>query len=138
LESRQILQNLKELTLDLAAGKRSQAETVLELHRRIEGALVYDMDAKDPLREFITQVYVSLENLTAEDFPPSAAEMQYFVECFEGKREFNLAEVREFAVDSKVEVTPNETVRRANKKWVKKPIGRPNPQHQPKSGKINP
>jgi hypothetical protein len=95
-----ILADLKELTLDLVAGKRNRAETVTELHRRIEANLVYDMDEKEPQREFITQVYVSLENLIAEDFVPSTAEIKYFAECFEGKRVFSLAEVRQFEIVS--------------------------------------
>jgi hypothetical protein len=97
----EILENLKDLTLDYSAGKRKTAETVMELHRRIEDNLVYEMDANEPLRDFITQVYVSLDNLLNPDFPPSTAELNYFSECFNGKREFILAEVREFEIISR-------------------------------------
>jgi hypothetical protein len=112
LDIASILENLKELTLDLAAGKRKRAETVTELHRRIEANLVYDMDEKEPQREFITQVYVSLDNLTDEDFPPTQAEMQYFTECFEGKRVFSLAEVRQFELVPSVTAIVPEMSRR--------------------------
>jgi hypothetical protein len=100
LNASAILETLKELTLDLAAGKNNQADTVTELHRRIEANLVYDMDEKEPQREFITQVFVSLDNLLDPGFPPSPAEMNYFAECFEGRREFKLEEVRQFELVS--------------------------------------
>jgi hypothetical protein len=124
-----ILEILKELTLDLVSGKRNRAITVTELHRRIEANLIYDLDEKEAQRDFVTQVYVSLDNLITEDFPPSPAEMKYFAECFEGKREFKLAEVREFEiVSSEIEVPPNQTrrPRRPNHKTTQTdPRGRP-------------
>jgi hypothetical protein len=51
-------------------------------------------------RNFITEVYVSLDNLVTEDFAPSLAEIRYFAECFEGKRTFSREEVREFEIGS--------------------------------------
>ena len=100
MNASEILETLKELTLDLAAGKRNQVDTIAELHRRIDANLVYDMDEKEPQREFIFQVFVSLDNLLDPGFPPSPAEMNYFAECFEGKREFKLEEVRQFELVS--------------------------------------
>ncbi len=107
-----IWENLRVLTLDYVSGQKKAHEIVPELHRSIESALVYEMDEKEPRREFITQVYVSLDNLLNPDFPPSAEEMRYFAECFEGKREFKLAEVREFEIIPKVDEIPRERVRR--------------------------
>jgi hypothetical protein len=138
LNSQEIYANLKELTLDLMAGKRSRAATVEELHRRIEANLVYDMDPAEPNRELISQVFVSLDNLIAEDFPPAEAEIRYFGECFNGQRQFNLNEVRELTVESKVEDEKPEKVRQPAKPRFKKPIGRPDSNHFPKkSGWIN-
>jgi hypothetical protein len=117
LNASEILENLKELTLDLAAGKRNRVDTVAELHRRIEANLVYDMNEKESQREFITQVFVSLDNLLDPDFPPSPAEMNYFAECFEGRREFKLEEVRQF------ELVSMETVKPEKKEHKPKPRG---------------
>jgi hypothetical protein len=137
LDIASILENLKELTLDLAAGKRKRAETVTELHSRIEANLVYDMDEKEAQREFITQVYVSLDNLTDEDFPPSMAEMQYFVECFEGKRSFSLAEVRQFELVPGVAALAPEKPRRPGYNNSSKRKGLRNSAGKPNTGKIN-
>lgn len=112
MNASEILETLKELTLDLAAGERNQADTVSELHSRIEANLVYDMDEKEPQRELITQVFVSLDNLLDPGFPPSTAEMKYFAECFEGRREFKLEEVRQFEL---VSMEANETEKKERK-----------------------
>jgi hypothetical protein len=98
MDTEKILADLKELTLDFVAEKRSRGETVRELHSRINPDEVYDMDENDPNRDFITEVYVSLDNLVTEDFAPSRAEIQYFADCFEGKKTFSREEVRKFAV----------------------------------------
>jgi hypothetical protein len=103
MEIAEILKELKVLTLDYIADKRSAPATILELHRRIPESLVYDMDEKEAQREFITQVFVSLDNLLNDEFPPSSAELQYFAECFAGTRQFNLSEVREFKIEFKEE-----------------------------------
>jgi hypothetical protein len=47
-------------------------------------------------KDFITEVYVSLDNLATEDFAPSLEEIKYFADCFEGKRVFSREEVRRF------------------------------------------
>lgn len=112
MDTASIWENLKVLTLDYVSGRKKAHEIVSELHGSIESALIYEMDEKEPQREFITQVYVSLDNLLHPDFPPSAKEMQYFAECFEGKREFKLAEVREFVIISKADEIPTKKVRR--------------------------
>jgi len=95
-----ILNNLKELTLDLVAAKRNRQETVDELRRRINPDDVYNLPASEPQKNFITEVYVSLDNLVTEDFAPSLAEIRYLAECFEGKRTFSREEVREFEIGS--------------------------------------
>ena len=130
-----ILANLKELTLDLAAGKRNRADTVTELHRRIEADLVYDMDATEAQRDFITQVYVSLDNLITDDFPPSEAEMKYFAECFEGQREFKLAEVREFELVPTLEDAAPLKARRPGRNSFNKPAARSRSKRMPKPGR---
>jgi hypothetical protein len=93
-----ILANLKELTSSFVKGERNRRQTVRELHARINPDDIFDMPDSEPQKEFITEVYVSLDNLATEDFAPSIEEMQYFAECFEGKRTFSQEEVRQFTV----------------------------------------
>jgi hypothetical protein len=93
-----ILANLKELTLDFVEGQRTRIETVLELNKRIDPNEIYGLDESIPQNNFITEVFVSLNSLTEEGFATSFAEMQYFAECFEGKRTFSQEEVRKFPI----------------------------------------
>jgi hypothetical protein len=93
-----ILANLKELTLDFVDGQRTRIETVLELNKRIDPDEIYDMADSVPRKNFITEVFVSLNSLTEEGFATSFAEMKYFAECFEGKRTFSQEEVRNFPI----------------------------------------
>ena len=92
------LEDLKELTLQLAEGKISRLDTVIELHKRINAEEVYNLSEGEALREFIFQAFVSLDNLVTEGFATSPAEIQYYADCFSGKREFSLEEVRTFEV----------------------------------------
>jgi hypothetical protein len=117
MEISEILKELKTLTLDYFADKRSAPATILELHRRIPESLVYDMDEKEPQREFINQVFVSLDNLLNDEFPPSRAELQYFADCFAGTRQFSLGEVREFKIESKKEENPQTQQRPSKPKY---------------------
>jgi hypothetical protein len=94
-----ILSILKELTLDFVNGKRNRQQTVEELHKQIDPDDIYKMD-DNPQKDFISEVYVSLDNLTQEGFAPSLAEIKYFAECFEGKRTFSQEEVRKFPIGS--------------------------------------
>jgi hypothetical protein len=94
-----ILSILKELTLDFVNGKRNRQQTVEELRKQIDPDDIYKMD-DNPQKDFITEVYVSLDNLTQEGFAPSLAEINYFAECFEGKRTFSQEEVRKFPIGS--------------------------------------
>jgi hypothetical protein len=100
LEIREILLQLKELTLELAAGKRRRSETVQELYKRIDPEVIFNLPADEAQRDFITQVFVSLENLTTEEFATSPAEINYYAEVFSGQRQFILAEVRQFEIGS--------------------------------------
>jgi hypothetical protein len=93
-----ILADLKELTLALVEGKRTRQDTVEELYKRIDPDSVYKMKPDEPQADFITEVCVSLEHLTEEGFATSPAEIQYFAECFEGKRIFSREEVRKFPI----------------------------------------
>jgi hypothetical protein len=93
-----IIAILKELTLDFFNGQRNRADTVVELHQRIDPEDIFKMDESHPQRQFITEVYVSLDHLTEEGFATSPAEMQYLAECFEGKRTFSQEEVRNFPI----------------------------------------
>jgi hypothetical protein len=86
------------LTLDFVGGKRNRRETVHELNQRINPDEVYKMSDNIPERLFITEVFVSLNNLTEEGFATSRQEMLYLAECFEGKRVFNRDEIRQFTV----------------------------------------
>lgn len=86
------------MTLDFVGGKRNRRETVQELNQRINPDEVYKMPDNIPERLFITEVFVSLNNLTEEGFATSRQEMVYFAECFEGKRAFNRDEIRRFTV----------------------------------------
>jgi hypothetical protein len=95
-----ILAILKELTLDFVNGKGNREETVKELRRRIKPEAIYKMPENVPDKEFIREVYVSLDNLTEEGFAPSVAEIKYFAECFEGQRQFSQEEVRKFPIGS--------------------------------------
>ncbi|HSW58475.1 MAG TPA: hypothetical protein VLH15_08745 [Dehalococcoidales bacterium] len=117
MDTKAALTDLQELTLDFVSGKRNAVETVQELHRRIDADSIYKMDEKEPQRDFITQVFVSLDNLLNRDFPPSAAELNYYAEVFAGQREFRLAEVREFEIISKTEDGTEKKERR--------PVSRP-------------
>jgi hypothetical protein len=108
----EILQVLKELTLDLAAAKKSRLDTVIELHKKIEADAVYNLPESEPQREFIFQAFVSLDNLVTEGFATSPAEIQYYADCFSGKREFSLEEVRTFEVgDFEKEGLPAKVVK---------------------------
>lgn len=98
METKTILAELKALTLALADGERTRQATVEELYKRIDPDSVYKMKKDEPQMDFITEVFVSLEHLTDEGFATSSAEIQYFAECFEGKRTFSRAEVREFPI----------------------------------------
>jgi hypothetical protein len=93
-----MLATLKELTLALAAGKRSRQTTVEELYKRIDPDSIYNMKADEPQADFITEVFISLEHLTEEGFAPSPAEIKYLAECFEGKRTFSREDVRKFTI----------------------------------------
>lgn len=92
------LADLKELTLDRAFGKRTRQATVEELYKRIDPDSVYKMKPDEPQRDFITEVFVSLEHLTEEGFATSPTEVHYLAECFEGKRTFSREEVRKFPI----------------------------------------
>jgi hypothetical protein len=98
MEIPEILNNLKELTLDFVDGKRTRQTTVEELHRRINGDDIFKMDASNPQMKFIIEIYVSLDHLTEEGFATSTAEMRYLAECFEGARTFSQEEVRKFPI----------------------------------------
>jgi hypothetical protein len=100
VDTSQILEVLKELTLDFVNNKRGRQETVRLLHERIDQNDIYKLDKTESQRDFITEVFVSLDNLTNTEFAPSIEEMEYFAECFEGKRLFYQPEVRKFAVGS--------------------------------------
>jgi hypothetical protein len=107
-----IQQALKQLTLNLAAGKKSRLDTVIELHQRIEADDVYSLTESEPQREFISQAFVSLDNLVTEGFATSPTEIQYLAQCFRGEREFSLEEVRTFEVgDFEKEGLPPAVVR---------------------------
>jgi hypothetical protein len=98
MDTAKILADLKELTLALASGKASRQTTVEELGKRIDPDSIYKMKPDDPQADFITEVFVSLEHLTEEGFAPSATEIRYFAECFEGKRTFCREDVRMFPI----------------------------------------
>ena len=98
MDAQAILANLKVLTLDLVNGRRDRADTVALLHQRIAENEIYTLDQSIDQRDLITEVFVSLDNLTNEEFAPSMLEMQYFADCFEGRRIFYQPEVRKFAV----------------------------------------
>jgi hypothetical protein len=98
LDKETILANLKELTLDLAKGRKTRQAAVEELYKRIDPDQVYKMKPDEPQADFITELYVSLEHLTEEGFATSPAEIQYFAECFEGQRSFSREEVRKFPI----------------------------------------
>ena len=85
---------LKELTLDFVNCKRNRKETVRELKKRIDANFVYRLQGND----LIFEAFVSLEHLTEKGFATSFEEMKYLAECFEGKREFNRVEARQFIV----------------------------------------
>jgi hypothetical protein len=95
-----VLSNLKELTLGFINGQRTRAETETELHLRINAEDIFNMEENQPQRQFITEVYVSLDHLTEEGFATSPAEMQYLAECFEENRVFSQEEVRKFPIGS--------------------------------------
>jgi len=106
------LEDLKELTLQLAEGKISRLDTVIELHKRIDEEEVYNLSEGEAQREFIFQAFVSLDNLVTEGFATSPAEIQYYADCFSGKREFSLEEVRTFEVgDYEKEGLPAKVVK---------------------------
>ena len=107
MDTNQILEILKELTLDFVNNKRGRQETVRLLHEKIDENEVYQMDQKESQRDFITEVFVSLDNLTNTEFAPSLEEMKYFAECFEGKRVFYQPEVRKFEVGSFKDDSPS-------------------------------
>jgi hypothetical protein len=98
MDTAKILNDLKKLTLDLAAGKLTRQVAVEELYKRIDPNTIYKMKPDEPQADFITEVFVSLEHLTEEGFAPSKAEIQYFAECFEGKRTFRREDVRNFPI----------------------------------------
>jgi len=98
MDTAKILADLKELTLALANGKASRQATVEELGKRIDPDSIYKMNPDDPQADFITDLFVSLEHLTEEGFAPSPSEIQYFAECFEGKRTFCREDVRMFPI----------------------------------------
>jgi hypothetical protein len=98
LDKETILAHLKEITLDLAKGRKTRQATVEELYKRIDPDLVYKMKPDEPQADFITELYVSLEHLTEVGFATSPAEIQYFADCFEGKRSFSREEVRKFPI----------------------------------------
>lgn len=112
MEINSILENLKELTLDFVNGKRDRNETVMELHKRINPDDIYSMADSIPQRQFITEVYVSLESLTEEGFATSPAEMKYLAECFEGKRTYSQEEVRKFTIGSFEKQSPKNARRK--------------------------
>jgi hypothetical protein len=93
-----MLADLKELTLALAKGQKTRQATVEDLYKRIDADSVYNLKPDEPQADFITELFVSLEHLTEEGFATSPAEIQYFAECFEGKRTFSREEVRQFPI----------------------------------------
>jgi hypothetical protein len=111
------LQVLKELTLNLAAGKKSRLATVVELHQSLNPEEVYSLTESEPQREFISQAFVSLDNLVTEGFATSPAEIQYLAQCFRGERIFSLTEIRTFEVGD----YENEGVPPPRVKTVRKP-----------------
>jgi len=89
VEKREILQNLKELTLDFFEGRRTREETVHELYKRM--SYPEDFDEAADKDEFIQRVYWDLRHLTHEKpFETKIEEIQYFMECFEGKRTYSI------------------------------------------------
>jgi hypothetical protein len=98
MDKETILATLKELTLDLAQGRKTRQATVEELYKRIDPETIYSMKPDEPQADFITELFVSLEHLTEEGFATSPAEIRYFAECFEGKLTFSRDEVRKFAI----------------------------------------
>jgi hypothetical protein len=98
LDTNTIISELRELTSDFVKGKRNRQETVDELNRRINPTEIYDMPDTIPERLFITEVFVSLNSLAEEGFATSRQEMEYIAECFEGKRTFEIEEIRRFTV----------------------------------------
>jgi len=93
-----ILAALKELTLALAKSQMTRQAVVDELYKRVNPELVYALPPDEPQADFITELFVSLEHLTEAGFATSPAEIQYFAECFEGKRTFSREEVRNFSI----------------------------------------
>ncbi len=98
MDSTTILADLKDLTLTLASGKRTRKETVEELYKRVDPEVIFEMKPDQAQADFIIEVFVSLEHLTDEGFATSPAEIRYFAECFEGKRNFSREEVRKFPI----------------------------------------
>lgn len=98
MDTNSVISELKGLTLDFVNGKRNRKDTVKELHDRIDPNEIYNMPENVPERLFITEVFVSLNNLTEEGFATSKEEMIYLAECFEGKREFKPEEIRLFTI----------------------------------------
>lgn len=86
--------SLKEFTLDFVNCKRNRKETVRELKKTVDANFVYGLQGYD----LIFEAFVSLEHLTEKGFATSLEEMKYLAECFEGKREFNRVEARQFIV----------------------------------------
>ncbi len=98
MEINNILSILEELTFDFINGKRNRIQTVRELRTRIDPDDIYEMPDSITQKGFITEIYVSLDNLTTEGFTPSLEEIKYFAECFEGQRVFSREEVRQFTI----------------------------------------
>jgi hypothetical protein len=98
MDTATLLEILKELTLDFVNGKSSRAAAVKLLRERITEDSVYDLPASEKQRDLIIEAFVSLDNLTNEEFAPSLVEMRYFAEVFEGKRTFSQPELRRFPI----------------------------------------
>jgi hypothetical protein len=100
METVELLNTVKELTLDFVNGKSNRAAAVKRLRERIAEDEVYDLPLSESQRDLIIEAFVSLDNLTNEEFAPSLAEMRYFAEVFEGKRAFSQPELRKFPIGS--------------------------------------
>lgn len=88
ISNSEIIGILAEIIKKYLSKSIDEHQTVMELVMRLNPEEIYNI-TDEPM---ITDCYFAIKHLEEEGFETTKAELQYFLECFTGIRQYNLDE----------------------------------------------
>ncbi|HOA81087.1 MAG TPA: hypothetical protein PKK61_08520 [Defluviitaleaceae bacterium] len=91
----EIIKILSDIINNFLESKIDTDEVIEQLITRINPLDIYELD--DEL--LITDCYFAIKHLVEEGYETTIRELEYFKECFEGQRLYNINDKNEFILD---------------------------------------